>query len=91
MTYLTNLSDKVATYVSTTTISISSLAATNPVTLAAATKNEFNVYINGQYIDKMAYTWTPSSTINQTIVFDTSILGYGIEVNDVIVINGRWA
>jgi hypothetical protein len=90
MTYLTNLSDKVATYVSTTTISISSLAATNPVTLAAATKNEFNVYINGQYIDKMAYTWTPSSTINQTIVFDTSILGYGIEVNDVIVINGRW-
>ena len=91
MTYLTNLSDKVATYVSTTTISVASLAAINPVTLAAATKNEFNVYINGQYIDKMAYTWTPSSTTNQTIVFDTSILGYDIETNDDIVINGRWA
>ena len=90
MTYLTNLSDKVATYVSTTTISISSLAATNPVTLAAATKNEFNVYINGQYIDKVAYSWIPSSS-TQTITFDTAILGYPIESSDTVVVKGRWS
>jgi len=91
MTYLTNLSDKFATYVSANTVNVSSVAATNPVTTAAATKNEFNVYINGQYIDKIAYTWTPSSVISQTIIFDTTVLGYTIDSTDTIIINGRWA
>ena len=90
MLYLTNLSDQTATWSSTTTVSISAAAATNPVTNAAATKNEFNVYINGQYIDKQVYTWTPATT-TQTIVFDTATLGYTLDSTDVIIINGRWA
>jgi hypothetical protein len=90
MLYLTNLSDKQATYSSATTVTINAAAATNPVTAIAATKNEFNVYINGQYIDKIAYTWIPTVNANQTIVFDTSTLGYAIESSDVIIINGRW-
>lgn len=90
MLYLTNLSDKTATYASATTVTIAASAATNPVTSLAATKNEFNVYINGQYIDKIAYTWTPVTTNTQTIIFDTSILGYAIESSDLIIINGRW-
>ena len=90
MLYLTNLSDKTATYGSATTVTINAIAAVNPVTMLSATKNEFNVYINGQYIDKVAYTWSPDSVSTQTIVFDTSILGYNIESTDVVVINGRW-
>lgn len=90
MLYLTNLSDKQATYSSATTVTVTGAAAYNPVTETAATKNEFNVYINGQYIDKPAYTWTPSLSSTQTIIFDTSILGYNIELADVVVINGRW-
>lgn len=90
MSYLISLSDKQATYSSATTVTVNAFAAINPVTLATATKNEFNVYINGQYIDKVAYTWTPSDNMTQTIIFDTSILGYSIDVNDIVIINGRW-
>jgi len=91
MTYLTNLTDRIATYSNSTTVTVSSFAAVNPVTNTTATKNEFDVYINGQYIDKVVYTWTPSDILSQTIVFDTAVLGYTIDATDVIVINGRWA
>jgi len=90
-TYLVTMSDKQATYVNSTTVSISAYAAINPVTLTTATKNEFDVYINGQYIDKVCYTWTPSDTTNQSIVFDTTTLGYTISSDDVVIVNGRWA
>ena len=90
MTYLTNITEKIATYSNATTVTISSFAAINPVTLAIASKNEFDIFINGQYIDKAAYTWTPSDVATQTIVFNTSILNYVIDPTDVIIINGRW-
>jgi hypothetical protein len=88
--YLTNLTDQQATYLNTTTVTVTALAAINPVTLLTATNNEFNVYINGQYIDKAIYTWTPSDIATQTIIFNTTMLGYIIESPDVIIINGRW-
>jgi hypothetical protein len=91
MAYLTNLTDRIATYSNSTTVTVSSFAAVNPVTNTTATKNEFDVYINGQYIDKVVYTWTPSDILSQTIVFDTAVLGYAIDATDIIVINGRWA
>jgi hypothetical protein len=91
LTYLTNLSDRQAVYSSNTTVTVTAAAALNPVTGAAATKNEFNVYINGQYIDKAVYTWTPTNSSTQTIIFDTATLGYTIDSTDTIIINGRWA
>ena len=91
MAYLTGLSEKTATFVSTTTVTVTGTPKINPSTLAYATVNEFDIYINGQYIDKAAYTWTPNSNTVQTIVFDTDILGYNILSTDVIIINGRWA
>lgn len=90
MSYLTTLTDRQATYSSATTVTINALVAINPVTTLTATKNEFNVYINGQYIDKVAYTWTPSDVVTQSIIFDTATLGYTLDVNDVVIINGRW-
>jgi hypothetical protein len=91
MTYLTNLTDQIATYSNSTTVTVSAFAAINPVTTTTAAKNEFDVYINGQYIDKVVYTWTPSDIVSQTIVFDTVVLGYSLNSADVIIINGRWA
>ena len=91
MTYLTNITEKIATYSNATTVTISSFAAINPVTLAIASKNEFDIFINGQYIDKAVYTWTPSDITTQTIVFDTATLGYTLNANDVVVVKGRWA
>jgi len=91
MLYLTNLTDQTATYSNSTTVTVSAFAAINPVTTTTATKFEFDVYINGQYIDKVVYTWTPSDILSQTIVFDTAVLGYSLTATDVIVINGRWA
>ena len=91
MTYLTNITEKIATYSNATTVTISSFAAVNPVTLAIASKNEFDIFINGQYIDKAVYTWTPSDVTTQTIVFDIAELGYTLNANDVVVVKGRWA
>jgi hypothetical protein len=91
MLYLTNLTEKIATYSNSTTVTINAAAAINPVTLQTATKNEFDIYINGQYVDKVTYTWTPSDMTTQTIIFDTVELGYDIISTDIIVVKGRWA
>ena len=91
MLYITNLTDQIAVYSNSTTVTTTTLAAINPVTNVAATVNEFDIYINGQYIDKVSYTWTPSNIATQTIIFDASALGYSIASDDLIVINGRWA
>jgi hypothetical protein len=90
MIYLTNLTDQQAVWVNSTTVTVNTYAAINPVTNQIANVNEFDLYINGQYIDKQLYTWTPSDYTIQTIVFDTAALGYPIESTDVIIINGRW-
>jgi hypothetical protein len=92
MIYLTTLTDKQAYRTNNTTVTVTGTAKINPVTYTTATVNEFDIYINGQYIDKICYTWTPSDVLtSQTIVFDTTALGYTIDVNDLIIINGRWA
>ena len=91
MTYLTNLTDRITTYSNSTTVTTTALAAVNPVSTTTASVNEFDIYINGQYTDKVAYTWTPSNTLSQTITFDIAALGYDISADDLIVINGRWA
>ncbi len=91
MNYLTNITEQQATYVSATTVTINAAAATNPITSGTATKNEFDVYINGQYADKITYTWTPTTSATQTIVFDTAELGFDILLTDVIIVKGRWA
>jgi hypothetical protein len=91
MGYLTNITEQQAVYGNSTTVTIAAFAAINPVLLNTATKNEFDVYINGQYIDKSAYNWTPSDISSQIIIFDTSILGYQIDASDIIIVKGRWA
>jgi hypothetical protein len=91
LNYLTNLTDQYATVTSTTTVTVPAAAAVNPALTTTATKNEFDVYINGQYIDKSAYTWTPTDFAPQTIVFDTNILGFTLDPSFIIVVNGRWA
>jgi TRAP-type C4-dicarboxylate transport system permease large subunit len=91
MLYLTTLTDQQATYSNATTVTVNAYAAINPVTFLVATKNEFDVYINGQYIDKQVYTWTPSDVVTQTIIFDTVMLGYAIDSTDTVLINGRWS
>jgi hypothetical protein len=90
MAYLTALTEKQATYASATTVTVSAQAAINPISNTVANVNEFDLYINGQFIDKSAYSWTPSDIAPQTIIFNTSILGYGIDSTDVIIIKGRW-
>jgi len=91
MGYLTQLTDKIASYSNSTTITVTGVPAINPISLQFASVNEFDVYINGQYIDKAAYSFNPTDITNtQTITFNTTLLGYNIEVDDLIVINGRW-
>ena len=89
--YLIGLVDKTATFVSATTVTVTGTPKINPSNLTFASINEFDIYINGQYIDKAAYTWTPDANTTQTIVFDTAVLGYDILNTDTVIVNGRWA
>jgi hypothetical protein len=91
LSYLITMRDEIAVYSNSTTVTISALAAINPTNNDAASKDEFNVYINGQYIDKAMYTWSPNGNGAQTIVFDTANMGYTIDSTDIVVVNGRWA
>ena len=91
MLYLTELTDKVGTFSDIDTIFITGEAAENPITSDVATKNEFDVYINGQYIDKYLYEWTPTTSVTQTLNFNIGLLGYEISATDTIIINGRWS
>jgi len=90
LNYLTS-KPKTATYISSNTVTVTGTPAINPTTLQFATVNEFNIYINGQYVDKNEYTWTPDGSVTQTIVFDTGVLGYDLLSGDTITVNGRWA
>ena len=91
--YLTNLTEQTATLVDGDTVTITADVARNPVTELPATVNEFDIFINGQYIDKSVYTWTPliANTATQTIEFNSTTLGYSLEATDTIIIKGRWA
>jgi hypothetical protein len=92
LTYLTTITDQQAVYFDTQTVNITAQAANNPVTGLPATKAEFDVFINGMYIDKPVYTWTPSFSGLQTIIFDTVTLGTVLDpVNDVVIVKGRWS
>ena len=91
MNYLTQLIEKEGIFVSGTTINVNGIPNYNTVIGGRATVNEFDIYINGQYIDKNAYTWSPSNLSTQTITFDSTVLGYELEADDVVIVNGRWS
>lgn len=91
MEYITKLREVVGTAQNATTVTVNDTAGTNPSTLTVATKAEFDIYVNGQYVDKALYTWTPSLTSPQTIVFNTGVMGYDLDTEDIIIINGRWS
>ncbi len=92
MLYLTELTEKQATRVNSTTVTVTGTPKINPVTLTTANVNEFDIFINGQYIDKVCYSWTPADTSStQTIIFDTNTLNYTIDTGDIIIVKGRWA
>ena len=91
MYYLTSLTEKLATYSNATTVTVTGTPAINPVTTSYASANEFDIYINGQYVDNATYVWTPTAAATQTIVFNTTVLGYTLDAQDIIIIKGRWA
>jgi hypothetical protein len=93
LTYLTTITDQQATVVDIQTVTVNAQSANNPITGLPATKAEFDVFINGSYIDKPVYTWTPSFSGLQTIIFDTTASGldYELEPSFIIIVKGRWA
>ena len=91
MFYLTAVQERQATFVNAVTAQINFGSAVNPVTKLGATYHEFDIFINGQYIDKALYNWTPSINAPQIIVFDTTVIGYNLTPADTIIIKGRWA
>lgn len=89
--YLITITERIGTVINGSTLEVASLPAINPFNGLYATKNEFDVYINGQYIDKDIYNWIPGAVQPQTISFNTSLLGYVLSASDVVIVKGRWA
>jgi hypothetical protein len=91
MFYLTSIQERTGTYVNSFTSTLNFKTAINPVTKLGATYHEFDVFINGQYIDKALYNWTPSVNAPQTLIFDTATIGYNLTPADTVIVKGRWA
>jgi hypothetical protein len=91
MNYLTQLIEKQGVIINNNTISVTGTPNYNTIIGGRATTKEFDIYINGQYIDTAVYNWTPNATTTQQITFDTTELGYNLESDDIIIINGRWS
>ena len=91
MFYLTSIQERTGTYVNSFTSTLNFKTAINPVTNLRATYHEFDVFINGQYIDKALYNWTPSVNAPQTLIFDTATIGYNLTPADTVIVKGRWA
>lgn len=90
MNYIIKVKDKKGIVQDSNTVLVPGSAAINPITSIAATKEEFDIFINGVRIDKSAYNWNPSVNVTQNITFDTNILGYELESDDTVIVYGRW-
>ena len=91
MNYLTQLIEKQGVIINNNTILVTGTPNYNTIIGGRATTKEFDIYINGQYIDTAVYNWTPNATTTQQITFDTTELGYNLESDDIIIVNGRWS
>jgi len=88
--YLINNTSLVGTYVSSTSVTFNKGWAEAPSPLPANSSINFNIFVNGVYIEPSSYTFTNNITYS-TLVINPTLLGYSLESNDLVIAVGKFA
>ena len=87
--YLINNTSLIGTYVNTTTATFAKGWAIPPSPLPANSSSNFNIFINGVYIEPTAYSFTNGLTFSSLVV-NPAVLGYSLEASDLIIAVGKF-
>jgi hypothetical protein len=87
--YLINNTSLVGTYVSSTSVTFNKGWAVAPSPLPANSSTNFNIFVNGVYIEPSSYTFTNNITYS-TLVINPTLLGYSLESNDLVIAVGKF-
>lgn len=90
VTYLNTNISKIGTVINSNTVTIVGSILTAPPTLPVTDINKFEVFCNGQYVEKTAITGFTESSGTITLTVNTSELGFTLEVTDEILIIGKF-
>lgn len=89
--YLTVNSQVVGTYVNSTTATFNKSWAIPPTGLPANGIDNFNFFVNGQYLEKQAVvSWTDDGLGTSTLVIDPSVLTFSFDSTDLILAVGKF-
>jgi hypothetical protein len=88
--YLINNTSLVGTYVNSTSVTFNKGWAEAPSPLPANSSTNFNIFVNGVYIEPFSYTFTDNTTYS-TLVINPALLGYSLESNDLVIAVGKFA
>jgi hypothetical protein len=80
----------VGNYVDETTVVFSKGFAIPPEGVPAPTTENFNFYINGTFLEKIAVVSFTDEVISSTLIIDPNILQYSFELNDKILAIGKF-
>lgn len=89
--YLTVNSQAAGTYVNSTTATFNKSWAIPPAGLPANSIDNFNFFVNGQYLEKQAVvSWTDDGLGTSTLVIDPSVLTFSFDSTDLILSVGKF-
>lgn len=89
--YLTINSQAAGTYVNSTTATFNKSWAIPPAGLPANSIDNFNFFVNGQYLEKQAVvSWTDDGLGTSTLVVDPSVLTFSFDSTDLILAVGKF-
>lgn len=89
--YLTVNSQVAGTYVNSTTATFNKSWAIPPSGLPANGIDNFNFFVNGQYLEKQAVvSWTDDGLGTSTLVIDPSVLTFSFDSTDLILAVGKF-
>ena len=89
--YLTVNSQVAGTYINSTTATFNKSWAIPPAGLPANSIDNFNFFVNGQYLEKQAVvSWTDDGLGTSTLVIDPSVLTFGFDSTDLILSVGKF-
>jgi hypothetical protein len=90
LTYINTNKSITGTFVSSTTVSFSSGWLIAPSSLPSTTVANFSFFINGQYVEQSSIVSFTDNSTNSVLVLNTTLLGYSLESDDVIIGIGKF-
>ena len=89
--YLTVNSQAAGTYINSTTATFNKSWAIPPAGLPANSIDNFNFFVNGQYLEKQAVvSWTDDGLGTSTLVINPSVLTFSFDSTDLILAVGKF-